>query len=129
MHSRNISKRRLPPPWRISPCARVTASSHARLLVGRHHCRVLVGALVGGGILLGLLTRPAALVTTLTMLVALFVVHWTNGPFISNNGYEYALVQLIANLVLLLKARAAIRLAASSKEHCIQLTEDNTWEF
>jgi putative oxidoreductase len=47
-----------------------------------------VGSLVGGNTLLGLLSRPAALATALTLLVALFVIHWTNGLFISNNGYE-----------------------------------------
>lgn len=57
----------------------------------------------GLALLLGLLTRPAALITALTMLVALFAVHWTNGFFLSNNGYEYALTLLVASLVLLLQ--------------------------
>ncbi|SDJ11124.1 putative oxidoreductase [Ferrimonas sediminum] len=45
----------------------------------------------GLALLLGLLTRPAALVTAITMLVAMFSVHIGNGLFMSNNGYEYAL--------------------------------------
>lgn len=46
-----------------------------------------------GGIflLLGLLTRPTALVLAFTMLVAIFAVHFQNGLFMSNNGYEFAL--------------------------------------
>lgn len=46
-----------------------------------------------GGIflLLGLLTRPTALMLAFTMLVAIFAVHFQNGLFMSNNGYEFAL--------------------------------------
>jgi len=59
---------------------------------------VLMAALAGsaeffGGLLLvlGLATRPTALVVAFTMLVAIFSVHINNGLFMSNNGYEYAL--------------------------------------
>lgn len=54
----------------------------------------------GLALLLGLLTRPAALAGALTMLVALFSVHMGNGLFLANNGYEYALVLLAATAVL-----------------------------
>jgi putative oxidoreductase len=47
-------------------------------------------------ILLGLLTRPAALALSFTMVVAIFSVHFTNGLFMSNNGYEFGLVLLAA---------------------------------
>ena len=55
-----------------------------------------------GGLALvaGLLTRPAALITAFTMLVAIFTVHIGNGLFIANNGYEYALTLLAATLTL-----------------------------
>ena len=59
---------------------------------------VLMAALSGsaeffGGLflVLGLLTRPTAVVVAFTMLVAIFSVHIHNGLFMSNNGYEYAL--------------------------------------
>lgn len=45
----------------------------------------------GLALVLGLLTRPAAVVVAFTMLVALFSVHVGNGLFMANNGYEYAL--------------------------------------
>ncbi|SEG87409.1 DoxX family protein [Marinobacterium lutimaris] len=45
----------------------------------------------GIALLLGLLTRPAGLVTAFAMLVAIFSVHIGNGLFMSNNGYEFAL--------------------------------------
>ena len=45
----------------------------------------------GLALVLGLLTRPAALVTAFTMLVAIFSAHISNGLFMANNGYEYAL--------------------------------------
>ncbi len=55
-----------------------------------------------GGLALvaGLLTRPAALVTAFTMLVAIFSVHIGNGLFMANNGYEYALTLLAVTLTL-----------------------------
>ncbi|KMQ73187.1 DoxX family protein [Marinobacter subterrani] len=54
----------------------------------------------GLALVLGLLTRPAALVAAFTMLVAIFSVHISNGLFMSNNGYEYALTLLAATLAL-----------------------------
>lgn len=55
-----------------------------------------------GGILLilGLLTRPAALVSAFTMIVAIFSVHIDHGLFMSNNGYEFALALFAATLAL-----------------------------
>lgn len=54
----------------------------------------------GLALALGLLTRPAALVTAFTMLIAIFSVHFSNGLFMSNNGYEYALTLLVVTLAL-----------------------------
>ncbi|MEZ9059976.1 DoxX family protein [Vibrio pelagius] len=51
-------------------------------------------------ILLGLLTRPAAAVLAVTMLVAIFSVHFENGLFMSNNGYEFGLALLAASVSL-----------------------------
>ncbi|HWR81347.1 MAG TPA: DoxX family protein [Pseudomonas sp.] len=69
---------------------------------------LLMAALAGGAeffgglaLLLGLLTRPAAALTAFTMLVAIFSVHWSSGFFLSNGGYEYGFVLLIASLSLL----------------------------
>lgn len=54
----------------------------------------------GVALMLGLLTRPAALVNALTMLVALFWVHWGNGFFLDTHGIEYALALLSATAAL-----------------------------
>ena len=56
-----------------------------------------------GGIflLLGLLTRPTALVLAVTMLVAIFAVHFENGLFMSNNGYEFGLALLAISVSLM----------------------------
>lgn len=54
----------------------------------------------GLALVLGLLTRPAALVSAFTMLVAIFAVHIGNGLFMSNNGYEFALALLAATVAL-----------------------------
>ncbi|KGE76791.1 DoxX family protein [Halomonas salina] len=54
----------------------------------------------GLALLIGLLTRPAALVLAVTMLVAIFSVHITNGLFMSNNGYEFALSLLAISVSL-----------------------------
>ena len=55
-----------------------------------------------GGIALvvGLLARPAALVSAVTMVVAIVTVHLDNGLFMSNNGYEFALTLLAATVAL-----------------------------
>ena len=69
---------------------------------------LLMAALAGGAeffgglaLLLGVLTRPAAALTAFTMLVAIFSVHWSSGFFLSNGGYEYGFVLLIASVSLL----------------------------
>lgn len=54
----------------------------------------------GLALLLGLLTRPAAVVTAFTMIVAIFSVHIQNGLFMANNGYEYALALLAITVAL-----------------------------
>lgn len=54
----------------------------------------------GIALVLGLLTRPAAIVTAFTMLVAIFSAHISNGLFLSNNGYEYALSLLAVTVAL-----------------------------
>jgi putative oxidoreductase len=54
----------------------------------------------GIALFLGLLTRPAAIVTAVTMLVAIFSVHLSNGLFLTNNGYEYALTLFAATTAL-----------------------------
>ena len=45
----------------------------------------------GVALIAGLLVRPAALVNAITMLVALFWVHLSNGFFLDKHGIEYAL--------------------------------------
>ena len=67
----------------------------------------LMALLAGAGeffgglfILLGLLTRPSAVVLALTMVVAIFAVHFQNGFFMSNGGYEFALALLAASVSL-----------------------------
>ena len=54
----------------------------------------------GLALVLGLLTRPAALVAAFTMLVAIFSVHISNGLFAADGGYEYALTLMVALLAL-----------------------------
>ena len=70
---------------------------------------VVMAALAGsaeffGGLLLilGLLTRPTALVLAVTMVVAIFSVHINNGLFMSNNGYEFGLALLAGAVSLLI---------------------------
>ena len=69
------------------------------------------GAFFGGlAILLGLLTRPAAAVLSFTMLVAIFSVHFANGLFMANNGYEFGLALLAASLSLMLSGAGKLGL-------------------
>ena len=54
----------------------------------------------GVALVIGLLVRPASIVVAFTMLIAIFTVHISNGLFMSNNGYEYALTLLIVAVSL-----------------------------
>lgn len=54
----------------------------------------------GLALIIGLLTRPAAVVTAFTMIVAIFTVHIGNGLFVSNGGYEFGLSLLAATTAL-----------------------------
>ncbi len=62
----------------------------------------------GIGLILGFLTRPAAIVSAFTMLVAIVVVHLGNGLFLSGNGFEYALALLAAAVALAIQGGGAI---------------------
>lgn len=61
----------------------------------------------GIALMLGLLTRPAAAVAAFTMAMAM-TVHLGNGLFISNNGYEFALVLLAASVSLAFQGGGAL---------------------
>lgn len=56
----------------------------------------------GIALILGLLTRPAALVNAVTMLVALLCVHWGKGFFLATHGIEYALALLSVTAALVI---------------------------
>ncbi len=78
---------------------------------------VLMAFLAGSGeffgglfILLGLLTRPAATVLSFTMLIAIFSVHFENGLFLANNGYEFGLALLAASVSLVLSGSGKVAL-------------------
>ena len=62
----------------------------------------------GIALVLGLLTRPAALVSAFTMVVAIFAVHFENGLFMQNNGYEFALALLAASVALTFQGGGAL---------------------
>jgi len=64
----------------------------------------------GLALLLGLLVRPAALMLSITMLVAIFSVHWVNGLFMSNNGYEFALALLAISTSLMFSGAGKVSL-------------------
>lgn len=65
-----------------------------------------------GGLLLiiGLLVRPAALTLAITMVVAITSVHLSNGLFMSNNGYEFALALLAISVGLIFRGAGSFSL-------------------
>lgn len=71
----------------------------------------------GLALVFGVLTRPAAFVLAITMLVAIFKVHFANGLFMANNGYEFGLALLAASVALLFSGagRASIDEMISNK--------------
>ena len=70
------------------------------------------GAEFFGGIavLIGLLVRPAAAGLAVTMLVAIFAVHWSNGLFASAGGFEYPFALLGATVALLISGAGGLSL-------------------
>ncbi|MGY1892202.1 DoxX family protein [Pseudomonas asplenii] len=74
------------------------------------HPGYLMATLAGGteffaglALIIGLLVRPAALGLTILSLVAIFTVHISNGLFMANNGYEFALALLGGSLAVLIE--------------------------
>jgi putative oxidoreductase len=66
----------------------------------------------GLALLIGLLVRPAAFTLAITMLVAIFSVHFTNGLFMSNNGYEFGLALLAASASLAMSGAGKLSIDA-----------------
>lgn len=64
----------------------------------------------GLALLLGLLTRPAAVVSAFTMIIAILSVHIGNGLFMSNNGYEFGLALLAITTALAIQGGGAFSL-------------------
>ncbi len=64
----------------------------------------------GLALIVGLLTRPAAALSAVTMLVAIFAVHFEHGLFMSNNGYEFALSLLAATAALAIQGGGRLSL-------------------
>lgn len=80
---------------------------------------LLMAALAGsaeffGGLALiaGAAIRPTAVMLAITMLVAIFSVHISNGLFIANNGYEFALALLVAMLALIIRGAGSLSVDA-----------------
>ena len=70
----------------------------------------LMATLAGGteffgglALIIGLLARPAALGLAFLSLVAIFSVHISNGLFMANNGYEFALALLAGSIAVLIE--------------------------
>jgi putative oxidoreductase len=63
-----------------------------------------------GGMLLivGLLVRPAALILSITMIVAIVTVHLQNGLFMSDNGYEFGLALLAVCVGLVFRGAGSL---------------------
>ena len=55
----------------------------------------------GLALIIGLLVRPASAALAFAMLIAIFSVHFQNGLFMSNNGYEFGLALLAASVSLM----------------------------
>jgi len=64
----------------------------------------------GLALIIGLLTRPAALGLTFLSLVAIFSVHIHNGLFMANNGYEFALALLGGSIAVLIEGAGKLSL-------------------
>lgn len=84
---------------------------------------LLMAALAGGieffggfALILGVLTRLVALVSSLLMLIALALVHWSNGFFIGANGYEFALALLAMSAYLSIAGSGRLSIDAIARK-------------
>lgn len=59
-------------------------------------------------LVLGLFTRASSALLAVTMLVAIFAVHFQNGLFMANNGYEFALSLLAVTIGLALSGSGKV---------------------
>lgn len=66
----------------------------------------------GLALLIGLLVRPAAAALAVTMVVAIFSVHFDNGLFMANDGYEFALSLLAVTVALLFSGAGRLSIDA-----------------
>ena len=83
------------------------------------------GEFFGGlALVLGLLTRPAAVVTAFTMFMAM-TVHIGNGLFVTNNGYEYALLLAVASLTLIAQGAGAFSVDNKIAQRLKNYAENN----
>ena len=64
----------------------------------------------GLALIVGLLTRPTAIVSAFTMLVAMLSVHWSNGFFLSNGGIEFSLALMTASIAVALQGAGKLSL-------------------
>ncbi len=64
----------------------------------------------GLALVIGLLVRPAAISLLIAMLVAIFSVHWANGFFITENGFEYAMILGLISAVLVIEGAGKLSL-------------------
>jgi len=71
---------------------------------------ILSHGLGGICLILGIFTRWAALVNVPTMLGALLFVHLKNGFWVTDRGYEYVLVLLVATIVSAMLGGGALTL-------------------
>lgn len=78
---------------------------------------ILMATLAGsaeffGGLALiaGAAVRPVAIALAVTMLVAIFSVHISNGLFMSNNGFEFGLALLVVMVALVIRGAGSASL-------------------
>ncbi|MFT6270590.1 MAG: putative oxidoreductase [Alphaproteobacteria bacterium] len=75
-------------------------------------------------LLFGLLTRASAFVLAITMIVAIFSVHFANGFFMSANGYEFAFALLGASAALMFSGAGKYSLDALILNKSIAKSKD-----
>ena len=73
----------------------------------------------GIAIILGLFTRPAALVLAINVLVAMFMVHWPNGFFLNGaiQGIEFVFALFMIALYLSIKGAGTISIDKVIYDH------------
>jgi putative oxidoreductase len=102
--------------WGFAHVAEFLGSVHVPVPAVAAVLLTLVELLGGIALIVGVLVRYVAALLAIDMLVAITLVHFKHGFFISNGGLEFPLLLLAANIKLILSGAGSISVSSLRKK-------------